>query len=97
VDDGPSLVAPSDNYYQDRSYDTWVSLFDQVSDADREHLRQRLAALHDPPLVSVILPVFDTPEPYLRAAVASLQAQVYENWELCAVDDASSAEWIRPS
>ena len=42
------------------------------------------------PLISILTPVFDTPVPWLRAAVESVLAQVYENWELLLIDDGST-------
>lgn len=41
------------------------------------------------PLISVIMAVYNS-EAYLAEAVASLQAQTVENWELIAVDDCSA-------
>ena len=38
------------------------------------------------PLISIIVPVFNTPEVYLRAMLQSVQNQTYENWELCLAD-----------
>ena len=43
------------------------------------------------PLISILTPVFDTPVPWLREAVDSVLAQVYENWELLLIDDGSTA------
>ena len=43
------------------------------------------------PLISILTPVFDTPVPWLREAVDSVVAQVYENWELVLIDDGSTA------
>lgn len=42
----------------------------------------------EPPLVSVVMPVFD-PGPALATAVASIYAQSFTGWELVVVDDGS--------
>ena len=42
------------------------------------------------PLISIITPVFNTPVAWLEQAVVSVLAQVYENWELLLIDDAST-------
>ena len=42
------------------------------------------------PLISVIIPVFNTPVPWLAEAIESVAAQAYESWELVLVDDAST-------
>ncbi|WP_419952602.1 MULTISPECIES: glycosyltransferase [Hyphomicrobiales] len=44
------------------------------------------------PLISVIMPVYKTPVKWLRRVVESLQAQYYDRWELCAVDDCSPTD-----
>ncbi len=48
------------------------------------------------PLISVIMPVYNTPEPFLREAIQSVLNQVYPNWELCIADDASTHSYIKP-
>ncbi len=42
------------------------------------------------PLISIITPTFNTPNEWLQAAIESVRAQVYENWELILIDDAST-------
>jgi len=44
------------------------------------------------PLISVIMPLYNSPLKWLEIAVKSLQAQSYANWELCAVDDGSKTD-----
>ena len=44
---------------------------------------------------SIIMPVFETPERFLREAVASVRVQVYPHWQLCIADDGSTAPHVR--
>jgi len=53
-------------------------------------MRREVRGFTSQPLISIITPVFDTPVPWLREAVESVLAQVYENWELLLVDDGST-------
>ncbi len=46
------------------------------------------------PVISVVMPVYNTPEPYLRAAIASVRAQIYPYWQLCIADDASPSSHV---
>ncbi|ACK69700.1 glycosyl transferase family 2 [Gloeothece citriformis PCC 7424] len=47
------------------------------------------------PLISVIMPVYNPPENYLREAIESVLNQVYSNWELCIADDASTEPHVK--
>lgn len=38
------------------------------------------------PLFSICVPLYRTPEPCLRRLIESVQAQTYDNWELCLAD-----------
>ena len=77
-------IAPSS-----RSYGKWVKRHDTLSAADREAIRAHLAQLPYQPLISVIVPTYNTPATVLREMVESVKAQLYPNWELCIADDAS--------
>jgi O-antigen biosynthesis protein len=52
--------------------------------------KSNLPFLSYQPLVSLIVPVYNTPVSFLMAMVESVQNQVYSNWELCIADDAST-------
>lgn len=39
---------------------------------------------------SVLVPVYNTPEKYLREMIESVEAQTYANWELCIADGSDS-------
>jgi GT2 family glycosyltransferase len=47
------------------------------------------------PLISIVFPVYNTDERWLKAAIGSVRAQAYENWELCVADDASTDPHVR--
>ena len=51
-------------------------------------------AMSGGPLISVITPVYDVDERWLRACIASVKRQAYPHWELCLVDDASPSPHV---
>ncbi|MFM0401179.1 glycosyltransferase family 2 protein [Paraburkholderia aspalathi] len=71
-------------------YGGWVERFDSIDEGTRSVLRARSAALADRPLISILVPVFNTPADYLREMIESVRAQIYQEWELCVCDDAST-------
>lgn len=42
------------------------------------------------PLISIVMPTYNTPESFLRECIESVQLQSYDNWQLCIADDAST-------
>ena len=62
----------------------------RASTTDLASMRHEVRAFALQPLISILTPVFDTPVPWLREAVESVLAQVYENWELLLIDDGST-------
>ncbi len=81
-------VAEDANY---ADYAAWCARFEPPAGTD---FGPRLAALSRRPSFSVLLPVYNVPERYLAATLASVRAQCYADWELCVVDDASPDESV---
>jgi len=67
-------------------YERWFEEHRAIAE-DLEQMRNQVRAFASQPLVSILTPVFETPVPWLREAVESVLAQVYENWELLLIDD----------
>lgn len=57
----------------------------------KELKRQRKHRFEREPLISVVIPVYNTKREYLSAMIDSVLAQTYGNWELCLADGASSS------
>lgn len=55
----------------------------------------RIDALPRHPLLSVVMPVYQAPERWLRRALDSVLEQHYPYWELCISDDASPSPHVR--
>ena len=58
-------------------------------EAERE--RQKSTVFGRMVKVSVLTPLWNTPENFLREMIESVQAQTYQNWELCLADGSDDA------
>ena len=47
------------------------------------------------PVISVVTPVYNTDEIWLRKAIESVRAQIYPHWELCLVNDGSTKPHVQ--
>lgn len=89
----PSGIVVADDRVPD-PYQMWLR---------RHHPRgERLGELRDEahqlqyrPLISVLVPAYRSDPRWLREAIDSVRAQVYEHWELCVVDDGSARRDLR--
>lgn len=66
----------------------------QLKPADLERMSAELKMFTYLPLISIVVPVYNTEEVCLRRAIESLREQVYENWEICMANDASTTRHI---
>lgn len=82
-------------HHQRRGYTRWLQAQAANEAADRAALSADIAALDKPPLISVVMPVCDAPERWLRRAIDSVRRQDYPHWQLCIADDASTAPHVR--
>lgn len=86
---GGDVVTALERLGQITPYRVWLEV-NELNERRTSLLARRLAAARDTPLLSVVVPVHDPPIELLRRAVASVRGQLYRNWELCIVDDASA-------
>ena len=85
----PPANAPRQAVESASEYQAWL-LRHRPTAQEVSAMRDESRAFRYAPLISIITPVFNTPVDWLEAAVDSVLAQAYENWELILIDDAST-------
>ena len=79
----------------EENYSTWIAMYDTLDSATIEKIRKTILNFQYKPLISIIMPVYNTPELTLREGLNSVIEQLYTNWELCIVDDHSTEPHVR--
>lgn len=74
--------------------DEYTAWYDAHKPSATELSEQRAESkkFKNKPLISILLPIYNTPEKYLAECLESVLAQSYDNWELCVADDASPSK-----
>lgn len=75
-------------------YDAWVQS-KRLTSADIETIRMKIDRMTYRPVFSVIVPVYNTDEQWLRRCLDSVLEQLYPHWELCIADDASTEPHVK--
>jgi glycosyltransferase involved in cell wall biosynthesis len=76
-------------------YSAWVAECDRLSDSDLRRIKEHAARLEHKPLISIVMPTYNTRPEFLSAAIESVIAQIYPHWEFCIADDASAKSNVR--
>ena len=74
-----------------RSYEKWIIHYDLQSPTRNFRYFNNIRNFTDKPLVSVVIPVWKPDLRLLKECVYSVFNQIYDNWELCIVDDCSNS------
>jgi GT2 family glycosyltransferase len=88
-------------FFRERSHLTDRELYElwkrrhRLTSWDRNRIRKEIDAFPCRPLISVLLPVYNTDEIWLRRCLDSVMVQLYPQWELCIADDGSTSTHIR--
>ena len=76
------------------TYAEWIRAFEE-NPARIVRSKASSGRRQDQPTISIVLPVFNIQEKFLRGAIDSVLQQTYPYWQLCIADDASTAPHIR--
>ena len=66
-----------------KSYKEW---YEEHCQTKEELMRQREVEFSVQPLISIVVPTYQTPIPFLKDMIDSVRKQSYEKWELCIAD-----------
>lgn len=80
---------------QHADYSSWLELYDDRLPETLEAAREAAAAIAPRPRVSVVVPVYNTAEKWLRRCIDSVREQTYDGWEMCIANDASTEPHVR--
>jgi hypothetical protein len=89
------LIQTTTNQSGSSAYADWFKAFAEPDATQVQAMALACEKFASQPVISLITPVYNTPEPLLRAAIDSVLAQSYPHWELCLADDASTAPHVR--
>ena len=81
------------HYYENNMYRLWMKHNEKKMSASE--IKQELDKLAYQPKISVIIPVYNVDEVYLRLCIDSVVNQYYQNYELCIADDASTKPHVK--
>lgn len=87
-----NLPSAGDDLREDL-YENWARRCEELR-YDRSKAEKALARFDYRPLISIVMPVYNTPREYLCRALDSVLNQYYPFWELCICDDASTAPHV---
>lgn len=76
-------------------YEESIETVETPSLPDKGDVKVILETMQKPPLISVVMPVYNPEEVYLRACIDSVLEQSYPYWELCIADDKSPKEHVQ--
>ncbi|MBE3585677.1 MAG: glycosyltransferase family 2 protein [Thermoanaerobacter sp.] len=86
-----NVSAPADYNHM---YQLWIEK-NEPKPSDFSRLREEATSLSYRPRISIVMPVYNVDEVWLRKAIESVRNQIYPHWELCIADDGSTRPHIR--
>lgn len=95
AEDGMQSFAERSQIYMRRKLSQKKNPPKELSGKELEDMRIQCASFEYRPKISIITPVLNTREEWLRSSIESVLHQIYDNWELCIADDGSNQPHIR--
>ena len=75
--------------------DIWLQAKHKFEQESTPQIIEHIQKFPRYPLISILIPVYNTSEKWLKEALESVLAQLYPHWELCITDDGSTAPHVK--
>lgn len=77
------------NREEQENYQKWI----KNNEPDEDELnRQSTEKFKFSPKISIVIPLYKTPESYFKELINSIEEQTYKNWEICFADGSEKKE-----
>jgi glycosyltransferase involved in cell wall biosynthesis len=77
-----------------KNYRHWINNYDTLNTSVIKKMEHVMLQWGNKPIISIIMPTYNTDERWLRKAIDSVLNQIYPHWELCIADDASTSPHV---
>jgi len=77
-----------------KNYSKWIKK-NNITNQRIEEIKNEITNFKYNYTISIIMPVYNVDRGWLEKAIDSVINQIYENWELCIVDDASTKKDVK--
>ena len=81
------------SYDSEKAYQKWI---EKNENYNVNKVKDDISNFTYKPKISIIIPVYNVEEEWLRKCIDSVRNQYYDNWELCLADDNSTVKHIKP-
>jgi len=77
------------------AYQHWINKYEIPAKPSDVDVRDQINNLKNKPLISIVLPTYNSDIELLKECIDSVVNQSYQNWELCIADDYSTVNEVR--
>ena len=76
------------------SYKEWIRRYDKPTGESLAYIKKRMVSFSSKPLITILMPIYNSTPEWLMAAIDSVLIQVYPHWEMCIAFDPSADQDI---
>jgi GT2 family glycosyltransferase len=90
-------VPPQEDSERDLNaqYEAWLHRYALTAEA-KLGMKARVETFTYTPIISLLTPISNRQETWLRKAIESVRGQIYPHWELCLIHDGSTTPQVKP-